>query len=368
MRKRLTLLTGIFPPDIGGPATSVPALVPYLRDAGWDVAIVTLADRPEPSLDDPCPVVRIPRRKPRLRRIDEVRRSVHRLKPDLVFASGLHVESTVAREVPVVQKIVGDWAWERARNLRWTSVGVEQFERARLPARARALRLLRRRVTRTARMVVVPSRFVGKLVSAWGVEERRLRVVPNAAPAAVGFKRHLRSRRALFVGRLVPWKHVDHAIRALAPIPDLELDVLGVGPELESLHGLTRSLAVERRVRFHGLASRDAVRKIMTRAAFLVLPSSYEGMPHVVLEAFAAGLPVVAADAAGTREIVRDHVSGLLYPWGDLHALEDAMQAAMEPEVAARVREGGRAVAARLTMEASAQATCEVLDEAVASS
>jgi glycosyltransferase involved in cell wall biosynthesis len=94
-----------------------------------------------------------------------------------------------------------------------------------------------------------------------------------------------------------------------------------------------------------------------------VLPSSYEGMPHVVLEAFSAGLPVVASEAGGTPELIEHEVSGLLYPWGRIDRLVGVLNEALDPQVAGRLADGGRQVAARLTTAASVEATVRVLEE-----
>jgi glycosyltransferase involved in cell wall biosynthesis len=364
MPLRVTVLTGIFPPDIGGPATSVPDLVRQLAREGREVTVVTLADGSGAADVDPCPIVRVPRNLTRVRRTWEIVRAVHRTKPDVVLANGLHTESALVLGVPIVQKIVGDWAWERARNRGWTAVSVEEFQRSVLSLNARSVRILRSAVTQRARLTIVPSSYVSRLVQSWGVDERRVRVVPNAAPP-VSRSESRRSRRALFVGRLVIWKQVDDVIRVLPRIASLDLEVIGTGPEFEALQSLSRSLGVEERVVFHGSMPRERVLERMREAGFLVLPSSYEGMPHVVLEAFAAGLPVVASNAAGTLEVVEHNVSGLVYPCGHLNALQEAIQTVLLPEVGCRLAKGGRAVARRLTVEASGAATSAVLAEAL---
>src|SRR3954468_385429 len=105
MALRVTVLTGIFPPDIGGPATSVPELVRFLKQNERNVTLVTLADGAGRNEADPCLVVRIPRRLHPLRRTREIVRAVERTRPDIVFANGLHVESALVLGVPVVQKI-----------------------------------------------------------------------------------------------------------------------------------------------------------------------------------------------------------------------------------------------------------------------
>jgi glycosyltransferase involved in cell wall biosynthesis len=363
VRRSVTILTGIFPPDTGGPATSVPELASWLARNGWDPTIVTLADSlPEQQPEDG--VERVPRTLSWPRRTRAVVRAVRKSRPAVVFANGLHLESTFLTGVPVVQKIVGDWAWERARNRGWTAVDVDDFQRAAVPLRAWAVRVLRAAVTRRADSVVVPSRHLAFLVRNWGVADERITVVPNAAPELEpSLERD--PRRVVFVGRLVPWKHVDHVIRVLSRLPDVTFEVVGVGPRLEALRELVAALGLEQRVVFHGALPREEALAVMRNAGALILPSSYEGMPHVVLEAFALGVPVVGSDAPGISALVEDDVSGVLYPVGELSALEQAVRRALTPEVAARLASGGHEYALRATLDASARATSAALEKAL---
>jgi glycosyltransferase involved in cell wall biosynthesis len=360
---RVTILTGIFPPDIGGPATSVPELVEWLAENGWDPAVVTLGETAEATRDTSL-VVRVPRSLSSARRAGAIRSAVRASRPQVVLANGLHLESTLLSGAPVVQKIVGDWAWERAVNRSWTSVSVDDFQHARVPPRARAVRLLRGAVARRARRVIVPSRHLAGLVRSWGVDPERISIAPNAAPKLEPAARR-DAQRGVFVGRLVAWKHVDHPIGILPRLPGVTLDVVGDGPVLERLRRLAGSIGVADRVRFHGALPRNEALGLMASAGFLVLPSSYEGMPHVVLEAFALGVPVVVSDAPGTEEIVEDGVSGLVYPCGRLEQLEDTLRMVTKSEVADRLSQGGRAAAARLSLETSAAATSTALHAAL---
>jgi glycosyltransferase involved in cell wall biosynthesis len=364
MSLRVTILTGIFPPDIGGPATSVPNLAEALSRDGRQVVVITLADDPGVAEAHQYPVVRIPRKMARLRRARDVVQAIRLTKPDIVLANGLHLESALIVGVPIIQKIVGDWAWERSQNKGWTSLDVETFQRMQLRPNARAVRLLRSAVARRASLVIVPSKYVRRLVGSWGIPKARIRVVPNAAPPPMG-SGATPLPRLLFAGRLVRWKHVDHVIRVLPRLPDLAFDIVGMGPKGSELQRLSQRLGLGDRVLFHGALPRNAVLEMMQRSASLVLPSSYEGMPHVVLEAFAARLPVVASDAGGIPELVEHDVSGLIYPCGDLQALESVLKVVTVPGVARRVTLGGVAVAERLTTEANVRATSAVLEEAL---
>jgi glycosyltransferase involved in cell wall biosynthesis len=333
-----------------------------MQERGDAVTVITLADDPVEQRDDPCQVVRIDRSTPLPLRIPAVVRAASLSGADAVFANGLHLESALLPGPPVVQKIVGDWAWERSTNSGATRAGFEEFQSAPLPPRVKLLRALRAHVTRRARRVVVPSRYLAHIVSGWGVDQSRIDVIPNAAPPPHQPPPN-RPRRILYVGRLVQWKHVDHVLQVLPRLPDVKLTVIGEGPTAGDLQRLAAHLGLDDRVDFVGRLPKETVLRFMREeAGALVLPSSYEGLPHVVLEAFAAGLPVVASRAGGTPELVIDGVSGLLYPCGDLDKLTSALDEALQPAAAAQLVRGGSEVAAEHRLDVMVSSTIDVLD------
>jgi glycogen(starch) synthase len=144
----------------------------------------------------------------------------------------------------------------------------------------------------------------------------------------------------------------------------VELEIIGSGPEDSELRSLAARLGLLERVTFRGALSREETwRRLREDAGLLVLPSSYEGMPHVVLEAFAAGVPVVASAAGGTPEVVEHGVSGLLYRCRAVGELRAALERGLEPATAGKLVEGGSKVARRLTLEGMTAATRSVLEE-----
>ena len=116
----------------------------------------------------------------------------------------------------------------------------------------------------------------------------------------------------MFVGRLVPVKQADVLIEAVARVPAARLTIVGDGPELERLQRLAGDLAVTERVTFMGALGHDEVMLQLARADALVLASSHEGLPHVLIEALASGTPVVASRAGGIAEVLTDGVDGRL--------------------------------------------------------
>jgi glycosyltransferase involved in cell wall biosynthesis len=118
--------------------------------------------------------------------------------------------------------------------------------------------------------------------------------------------------KVVTVGRLVPWKRIDHLIEAVTECKDTGLVVVGDGPERGRLEDIVWKNQLTDRVYFAGQKSKAETFVLMAACDLFVLNSSYEGFPHVVLEAMSAGLPVVATAAGGTPELVSDGENGLL--------------------------------------------------------
>jgi glycosyltransferase involved in cell wall biosynthesis len=151
---------------------------------------------------------------------------------------------------------------------------------------------------------------------------------------------------ALFAGRLMAQKGVDVLIRALDLLqhirPALRTLIVGDGPLRDELEETAHAFRLDDKLKFTG--HRDDVPRLLAAADLLVLPSRYEGLPNVVLEAMAYGKPVVATAAPGTTEVVSDGVTGRLAPVDDANALALALRTLVDdPAERARLGAAGRA-------------------------
>ncbi len=374
----ILMITGIFPPDIGGPATYVPQIAEGLMARGHEVTVLTFSDRK--SYDDtnyPFAVVRLSRGTLKPWRWLCTVMTLIRLGryAEVLFVNGLAMEAALANLVlrkPMVQKVVGDLAWEQARNRGWINDNFEQFQRRRYGWKVELLRALRRWWTLRADSVIVPSRYLATWVGRWGLPEERITVIYNAVVPPNGvrpIKTPLQTKtKVVTVGRLVSWKHVDRVMEATAKLEGVGLIVVGDGPELQSLERLAETLNMVDRVYFARRRSKEQTRALMAGSDLFVLNSTYEGFPHVVLEAMSLGLPVVATAVGGTPEVVRDKQNGRLIGLTDNGILHEPLfQLVSSPLERQRLAEGARYTAEQFRFSAMIEQTEALLRSAVTS-
>ncbi len=333
----VVVVSGIWPPDVGGPASHAPALAAALRERGDGVEVVTTADA-EPA-PEAYPVVWVRRGLSAPVRHLAVARAVARAagRADVVYATTMvrraALGSLLARR-PLVVKLVADEAYERERRTGRFAGTLADFQAARGGLRVRFLRATRTAALRRARRIVVPSAYLREISLGWGLEPERVVVIPNPAPPVGELPSREEARAALGIdgptlgtaGRLTAQKALGDALAALGRVDGVSLVVLGDGPEREGLERRSAELGLTGRVRFLGAGTRDDVVRLFLAADAALLTSAWENLPHTLLEALAVGTPVIATAVGGVPEVVRDGENGLLVPPGDVEAIAAAIE------------------------------------------
>ena len=337
---RVTLVSNIFPPAVGGPATHVYHLAQSLHERGHSVHAVVCTDDPEGAVTVPYPLVRVSWSVPVPLRYLLVLWHTWRaaLRSDVVYINGIEFPSSVGALLagrPRVLKVVGDWAWESAIRRGLTTLGIDAFQNAAHCTRSRVFRAIQQIYCRLASVVVVPSAYVGSLVASWGVDARKTHVIQNALTSAprpdldadtVHDSLGLSPPVICNVSRLYRWKNVDALIRM---VPRFErgatLLVVGDGPERPRLEQLAGVLKVADRVVFIGDVPHDRVATYLRASDLCVLNTQYEGLSHTLVEARHVGTPIVTTDIGGNREILHHEHSALLVPFGDEDAFASAV-------------------------------------------
>ncbi len=189
--------------------------------------------------------------------------------------------------------------------------------------------LILRPVLRAAATVVVfTDEQRSAVASKYGIDPARIAVIPNGVDETFFYagQRVLHPKpRLLFVGRLSVQKNLPLLFRALEGVSEqFETTLVGDGELEAELKEAVSDLRLQN-VRFHGRADGAELRELYRNADVFVLPSEREGMPLVLLEALAMGLPIVATDIPGNRDVVVHGQNGLLVPLGDPSALRQAL-------------------------------------------
>jgi len=165
-------------------------------------------------------------------------------------------------------------------------------------------------------------------------------VNPHLPPVFDGMRRKV----IVTASRLVPQKNIPMLINAFAKLhneyAEYTLEIYGSGSELKNLQNLIDNLGMNNSVKLMGHSSN--IHNIMRESSMYVCTSDYEGLSNSILEALALGLPVISTDhpIGGAREMISDHVNGLLVPVGDVNALYLAMKYLIEnPDIAQSIGE-----------------------------
>jgi glycosyltransferase involved in cell wall biosynthesis len=310
--------------EVGGAQAYVASLLPALV-GGFDVAVAAHGNGPLRDAAERWGVRFLPLRHVR-RAINpwrdavgllELVRLLRRERPDILHASSskagvLGRLAAAAARVPIRIFTVHGWAFTAHSGLA-----------ARLYRYAD--RLVRPLTTVTV-CVAEHERETG--LAARTCTEAQTIVIPNAIDARAFPRTHRESKlpRLVAVGRLKAPKDFATLVRAVADLPEqsCELLIVGDGPDRPRLEAEIERVGLDGRVRLAG--ERADVPDLLAGADVFVLSSASEGMPISVLEAMAAGLPVVASRVGGVPELVADGETGLLVPPGDSEALAQALR------------------------------------------
>lgn len=323
--KRILVVAGIYPPDIGGPATHLAQFLPHLVKNGVKVELVTFGDRAYEEVDEQgISICRISRTQSAAVRFFHLCRAVlvrigH---TDLIYLHDMSLVGLavcVARlyaPVPYVLRLGGDYVWESAFQAGATKLGYRSFQ-GNEPRGYRLRRRLGTYIVRRACAVIVPSVFLKKVIIAWGIAPDSVHVVPNAidteslrggtSTSEVLAEIHALQRAGKKVvvtsGRFVRRKHFDAAIRAMRQTTGVHLLLIGEGPEEETYRTLIEKCNVADRVSLVPVQPRAELFCVLAAADCFLLLDEGETFSFITLEALLAGTPAVLTRAGALEEI-----------------------------------------------------------------
>jgi glycosyltransferase involved in cell wall biosynthesis len=326
---RILLASGIFPPDIGGPATYIPKFAKNLSDSGHEVQILTLSDSLEPVNQSDFKVTYIFRKQHKVLRAIKIYKAISRIKPDYVFANGLHEEVAIwlrIHKVSSVAKIVGDPVWERYRNSQNTTISIQEFNSA--ETLRFVLRLQRKLLAwslSTYSRITCPSKELCALVQNWNQNLRPV-FIPNGTREVPAVETN-KVYDLVTISRLVSWKNIDLVV-TLANSKNLKLAIAGEGPEETALKVLSNPKLVS----FLGQLDEAQVIEVLRQSKVFIQLSEYEGLSFALLQSLAVGTPSICSDIPGNSQIIENKSNGILVNNKNMHEIESAVDVLLNNE------------------------------------
>tara|TARA_B100000745_G_scaffold299914_1_gene252046 strand:- start:3858 stop:4988 length:1131 start_codon:yes stop_codon:yes gene_type:complete len=330
--EKILIAAPLYPPEIGGPATYVKMLEAELPQHGFTLTVV-----PFSALRTYPKVLRHLIYTFLLLKKAWGKDMIYALDPVSVGLPA-KVASVITRKRFWV-RLGGDYAWEQGQQRFGLTQMLDEYTQKKneAPWQVRALAAVQSFVVRGAQKVVVPSKYMSRIVSTWGTAEEQLAVVYSALhPLPVPLDKKDYRRKfgfsgpvVLSAGRLVPWKGFKELIDVVDQLrkqhSDIKLLIAGDGPTKGELHEYIAEKGLSSCVQLLGRLPKEELGQYIKAADLFVLNTAYEGLSHQLLEVMALETPVVATDVGGNPELIEGGVSGYLVALGDTQQLRARM-------------------------------------------
>lgn len=372
---KILIAAEIFPPDIGGPSTYAVSIAKMFQEQNFDVKLICYGEAQDIHYD--FSVTYIKRRGNIFQRYFRYFWKLYQLAKecDVIFSqgpvsSGLpSIFCKLLLKKKVIVKVVGDYAWEQARNSEITKAGIDEFQSMKIGGKIGILKRIEKFVCRKADRVIVPSVYLKKIVLGWGTHASNIRVIYNSVQEknVTDSEKFSKQDIILSIGRLVSWKGFDVLIEITADIiksiPNLRLFILGEGPWKNDLLDLSKRLKIQHAVKIEKVDA-HARDQYLQSAKIFVLNTGYEGFSHTILEAMAHGVPVITTHVCGNSEIIQNGYNGILVEYNNKFQLREAIvRLYNNPDERRDFIKNAKDVLTKFTPEIMLQKTMEVFKE-----
>ena len=315
------MTVGIFPPDIGGPATFVPKIAKYFQDElNYEIEILTLSDNKNSNINDDLSVKRIDRNLPIIYRWLKTIFTIYKLgkNKDLIFVNGLGTEATIANiflKKKIIRKIVGDPVWERAYSKAKISESFDEFQVKNYGFSISLQKKVRSFSIKKSDIVVTPSQHLKNFILNLGFKNK-IEIINNGVFIPEENTNIFTNDQIniTIVSRLVSHKNIEKIIKAISDLnsPLINLNIIGDGPELNQLQKISLESNNKDNIIFHGKLNRDDINHIFLKSDIYIQASNYEGLPHSLLEAMSYGIPVLCTPVGECKEILGNEDRGYI--------------------------------------------------------
>ncbi len=353
---KILLTTGIYPPEIGGPATYTALLEKEMPKRGIEVEVLPF---------------RTVRKFPKIIRhlVFFIKALLGGRDKDLLYtqdAVSVGFPTMLAAKIlrkPFLIRVPGDYAWEQSTQRFGVKETIDEFQNKKYGWRVELLRKIEAATVRNANLAITPSKYFRDLVARWNPGKDNVAAIYNGIDFSqiAENKNDHEKRTIITAGRLVPWKGFDVLIEMMTELPDWKLFIAGDGPEKDKLSKLVADLGLGGRVFLLGQMGRADLFKKMQACEIFVLNTSFESFSFQIVEAMYAGLPVITTNIGNLSEIIDDGKEGILVSPNDQKAILEAVNKLQNGEFRLKITENAKRKAADFSLERTLEKTAEAI-------
>ncbi|MDD4332945.1 MAG: glycosyltransferase family 4 protein [Patescibacteria group bacterium] len=340
---KVLIVTGIFAPDIGGPATYAKLLLENLSADDFELSLINFGNfKKYPKI---------------IRHIFfffyVLKKAVSK---DLIFALDLvsvGLPTLVAGKIlgkKIIVRMAGDHAWEQGCQRFGIKDSLDDFSKnyKGYPFLVRLLKKAQYFVAQKANLIIVPSEYLKTIVQNWGIKSNKIKVIYNSVnvkdvysdKAKIRQELHLEGLVILTIGRLVPWKGFRELIKLFPELKktfsNLSLLIIGDGPMEIELKQLVKEKNLENSVFLKGKFGKDELYKYIKASDLFILNTHYEGFSHQLLEVMLLGTPVITTRVEGNIELIDDGRNGILVEYNNFSEIKSAAEKILLNDILAK--------------------------------
>ena len=352
-KKRILIATGIFPPDIGGPATMLEAMAHEFIKNDFQVKILTYAEDSKKSKGN-FEVIRVNKKKKWKKFCFLKKMYKYSDWADVIYVTDTYSVGYFAYlmkkylDKKYVLRFAGDSAWETAVAQGWTSDYIVDFQEKKYSEEIESLKNRRSMIMKNADTVIAVSNFMKDLATKIGVQEDKIKVIYNSTDFVnkeniddkkiQDLKNKYGQDKKIVVTscRLTAWKGVDGIIKILPKLKEkvgaINFLVLGDGPEMDNLKKLAHERGVENEVHFLGRVQHSETFGYFKAADLYILNTNYEGLSHALLDVMEVGAPIITTNVGGNPEVIESEENGILVEYNNEEELLDACEKVLNDE------------------------------------
>ncbi len=316
----ILITTGIYPPDVGGPARFVPLIADKLSKK-YNVNVITLSEGHSYSEKDQYKVIRIIRRQNKFIRFIKSILLIIKIgkRSDVIFINGLWLEAYIANLLirkKTIRKIVGDPVWEKYYSQYKIDDGFDDFQNKKYNLPIEIYKSARNLSINSTDTIIVPSNHLLNFIKKTGFSGNLIKI-NNGTKKSNTIEKKFNENIFLIVSRLVRQKNIDLIINSLDNLRrnnslNFKLNIIGDGPEYEKIKNLIENLNLSESINLVGAKFGTELEEFYRSSNYFLQLSSYEGMPHSILEAMNFGLIVITSKFGGNYELIKNNDFGYI--------------------------------------------------------